>query len=201
MNTTNNPKKYDANFTAGGILYHEFISLRKILLSDDFVRLIKIEEEQNNLIGIATKSARKRIISEIVRRNNLVPNDFWTYFFDWNEKEQKLALFYLCLKAYPLILDIHFEVALKKFKVGSNLDAYDIQMRLDEIASFDDTVAAWSDSTLKKLNVQYRKALKDAGIYNGDVLYKPLNIGSVFWSYFEEINEAWFLEAGFMNKN
>ena len=162
--------------------------------------LIKIEEEQNNVMGVATKSARKRIISEIIRRNSFAQNNFWNHFFDWNENEQKLALFYLCLKAYSLIFGIHFEVSLKKFKVGSNLDAYDIQMRLDEIASFDDTVAEWSDSTLKKLNVQYRKALKDVGLYDGETLYKPLNIGSIFWSYFEEINEAWFLEACFMNK-
>ena len=191
--------KYDANFTAGGILFNEFTALENMLLSENFEKRITIEEEQNNVIGIATNSARKRIISEIKRRYNVVPNDFWIHFFEWNENEQKLALFYLCLKTYPLIFDIHFEVTLKKFKVGNPIDAYDIQMQIDEIASSDEDVATWSDSTYKKINVQYRKALKDVGLWNGERLIKTTNEGSLFWNYFEDHQEAWFLSACFKN--
>jgi hypothetical protein len=190
---------YDANFTAGGILFNEFISLEDMLLSENFVERICIEEEENNVMGVATNSARKRIISEIKRRYNVVPNDFWILFFGWNENEQKLALFFLCLKTYPLIFDIHFEVTLKKFKVGSSLNAYDIQMQIDEIASSDDGVASWSVSTLKKMNVQYRKALKDVGLWNGERFLEATNTSSQFWNYFEDHHEAWFLSACFKN--
>ena len=197
--TQDKSNKYDANFTAGGILYHEFFSLKEILLSENFNERIKIEEEQNDYIGVATNSARKRIISEIKRRYNNAPLDFWTHFFEWNEIEQKLALFFLCLKTYPLILDIHFEVALKKFKTGNKLNPYDIQMRMDEIASIDDEVSKWSDSTLKKINVQYRKAIKDIGIYNGTSLIRESKANTLFWNYFKNNNESWFLEACFIN--
>ncbi len=192
-------KKYDANFTAGGILHHEFFSLKEIILNENFNELINIEEEENKLMAVATKSARQRIISEIKRRYNNAPEDFWIHFFEWNEYEQKLALFYLCLKTYPLIFDIHFEVALKKYKVGSNLEAYDVQMRIDQISSFDDDVASWSESTLKKLNVQYRKALKDIGLYDGKKLISDVKATTMFWNYFQEHNEVWFLEACFKN--
>ena len=195
----NNNKKYDANFTAGGILFNEFTSLEDMLLSENFDERISIEEEENNVMGVATNSARKRIISEIKRRYNVAPEDFWIHFFGWDEHEQKLALFYLCLKTYPLIFDIHFEVTLKKYKVGSTLNAYDIQMRVDEIASSDEDVASWSDSTYKKINVQYRKALKDVGLLKGERLIKTTNEGSLFWSYFEDHQEAWFLTACFKN--
>jgi len=195
----NNSKKYDTNFAAGGILYHEFKSLQKILLSDNFDELIKNEIEQNSVIGIATNAARKRIISQIIKRYKCAPNGFWTQFFDWNENEQKLGLFYLCLKTYPLILDIHFEVGLKKYKTGSKLDAYDIQMRMDEIASADVNVAGWSDSTFKKLNTRYIKAIKDVGLFNGKTLQKPSGVSNIFWNYFENSNESWFLEACFIN--
>jgi hypothetical protein len=193
--------KYDANFTAGGILYNEFIALKEILISDKFNELIKIEEAQNNVIGIKTLGSRKRIISEIKRRYNNAPLDFWTHFFEWNEVEQKLALFFLCLKTYPLILDIHFEVALKKFKTGNKLNPYDIQMRMDEIASIDDEVSKWSEVTLKKLNIQYRKAIKDVGICNGTSLIRESKAGNLFWNYFKYNNENWFLEACFINSN
>jgi len=192
-------KKYDANFTAGGILFNEFMALEVLLLSENFEHGIAIEEEQNNVIGIATNSARKRIISEIKRRYNVAPNDFWIHFFGWNENEKKLALFYLCLKTYPLIFDIHFEVTLKKFKVGNPLNTYDIQMQIDEIASLDEDVATWSDSTYKKINEQYRKALKDVGLWNGERLLEATNTSSQFWSYFEDHQQVWFLSACFKN--
>ena len=129
----------------------------------------------------------------------MTPNDFWIYFFGWNENEQKLALFYLCLKTYPLIFDIHFEVTLKKFKLGAPLDTYSIQMQIDEIASSDEDVATWSDSTYKKINVQYRKALKDVGLWNGERLLEATNASSQFWNYFKDHQEGWFLSACFKN--
>lgn len=193
--------KYDANFTAGGLLFNEFKALEEMLVGVKFDQLIKQEEEENNKIGIATSSARKRVIFEIKRRHKAAPNDFWDHFYNWNEDEQKLALFYLCLKTYPLIMDIHLEIALKKYRIGAKLDAYDIQMRFEEIMSTDEEVASWSDATLKKLNVQYRKALRDAGLYSTSKrLQKPEKISTQFWNYFKEINEPWFLEACFMDR-
>lgn len=196
---TNENKKYDANFTAGGLLFNEFKALKRLLLSPDFKELIRVEEDQNNVIGIATNSARKRIISEIKRRYDQVNIDFWTHFFKWNEYDQKLGLFYLCLKTYPLVLDIHLEVALKKYRIGSSLKAYDIQMRIEEIMSYDDEVAKWSDATFKKINVQYRKVLRDIEMYNGNKLNSPYKASSIFWGYFKQNNEYWFLKACFID--
>jgi hypothetical protein len=191
--------KYDANFTAGGLLLNEFIGLKEILLSENFEEFLVQEEKENNVMGVATNSARKRIASEIKRRCNNSPIDFWPHFFEWDEIEQKLALFFLCLKTYPLILDIHFEVALKKFKTGSKMEPFDIQMRMDEIAANNIEVSKWSETTFKKINVQYRKAIKDVGLYNGSSLARESKANSLFWNYFKNINESWFLEACFIN--
>lgn len=189
---------YDANFTAGGLLFYEFNAIKNLLLSDNFMEEIHKEIENNNLIGIPTMSSRKRVIAEIKRRYSMAPIGFWHYFSQWNDKEMKFGLLYLCFKTYPLVLDIHIEVALKKFKIGNTMNAYDIQMRFDEISSKNDHVAKWSDKTLVKLNVQYRKVLKDTGIYDGNHLYRPVNISQTFWKYFEDLNEDWFLAACFI---
>ncbi len=191
-------KTYDANFTAGGLLLNEFKALESMLLGDSFIKEIEKEEESNSVIGITTMSARKRIIAEIKRRNSMAPIGFWNHFFQWNQLEMKFGLLYLCFKTYPLIMDIHIEVALKKFKTGNTMNAYDVQMRMDEIASKDDHVSQWSSSTLEKINVQYRKALKDAGLYDGNHLIRPLKVSPTFWRYFEEINEGWFITACFI---
>ncbi len=191
-------KTYDANFTAGGLLLNEFKVMSEMLLSDDFLNRLREEEETNKTIGIATMSARKRIIAEVKRRYIIAPKGFWNHFVQWNENEMKFGLLFLCFKVYPLILDIHIEVALKKFRTGNSLNAYDVQMRLDEIASKDEFVAKWSNQTLDKLNVQYRKAIKDVGIYDGLNLIIPHRISSTFWQYFEDIDESWFLTACFL---
>jgi hypothetical protein len=189
---------FDANFTAGGLLFNEFNSLENILLDDDFEGKIQLEEEKNSVIGITTMSARKRIIAEIIRRHSKAPIGFWNYFFQWNQQEQKFGLLYLCFKTYPLILDIHIEVALKKFKTGNTMSAFDVQMRLDEIAANNDYVGQWSSMTLGKINVQYRKAIKDVGIYDGHSLITPAKISPSYWKYYENLNESWFLTACFI---
>lgn len=191
-------KFYDANFTAGGLLLNEFKVLEKMLLGNQFDQEIHQEELHNNVIGIATMSARKRIISEIKRRCTMAPLGFWSHFFKWNEQEMKFGLLFLCFKTYPIVIDLHIEVALKKFITGNTMSAYDIQMRMDEIASKDEFVSKWSQSTIEKLNVQYRKALKDVGLYDGKQLLRPVHISLTFWQYFEDINEEWFLTACFL---
>lgn len=82
-------KTYDANFTAGGLLFNEFKALENILLGNNFDLKIQQEEEGNSVIGIATMSARKRIIAEIKRRHSMAPIGFWNYFFQWNQQELK----------------------------------------------------------------------------------------------------------------
>lgn len=191
-------KTYDTNFTAGGLLLNEFKALESILLGEYFSKEIQQEEEQNSIIGIATMSARKRIIAEIKRRHSMAPAGFWNHFFKWNLAEMKFGLLFLCFKTYPIVLDMHIEVALKKFKTGNTMSTYDLQMRLDEIASQDIFVSEWSQETLEKINVQYRKVIKDVGIYDGSHLIRPLKISPTFWQYFEDINEGWFLTTCFI---
>ena len=189
---------YDANFTAGGLLLNEFKALEVMLLGGSFGEDIKKEVQNNSVIGITTMSARKRIIAEINRRYSVAPIGFWDYFFQWNEQEMTFGLLYLCLKTYPIVMDIHIEVAIKKFVTGNTMNAYDIQMRLDEVASKDEYVSKWSIITLEKINVQYRKVIKDVGLYKGNNLIRPTQILPKFWQYFEQINEGWFITACFI---
>lgn len=98
-------------------------------------------------------------------------------------------------------MDIHIDVSLKKYRIGAKLEAYDIQMRFEEIMSYKEEVASWSMLTFKKLNVQYRKALRDAGLLKKETLQRPMKASNHFWDYFSEINETWFLKACFMDKN
>lgn len=190
--------KYDANFTAGGLFVNEFNNLREYLVNDDFEEVVRKDVDENKLLAISTLSARKRISSELIRRQQTMPKDFWVFFQDLLERESKLALFYVCLQTYPIVFDIHFQVSVRKFKLGDTVEEYDVQMRLDELASQSDEVDSWSETTIKKINVQYRKALKDAGLYDGKYLKRPNIESDQFWEYFKDKSNNWFLEACFM---
>jgi hypothetical protein len=192
-----NRKKYDANFTAGGLLFREFTSIASILTSNNFIDQIHEESKLNLFLGIQTESARKRVISEIKRRYEIVDESFWKWFSNNREKEQKLALFYVCLKTYSIVLDLHLEVAVKKYRTGSNLDSYSIQMRIHELVAINEEMGDWSTSTLDKINSQYRTTLKDCGLLNGETLIPQSNISDLFWGYFEDIEQGWFKEMCF----
>lgn len=190
-------KLYDANFTAGGLLLDEFIALEGIMGAPDAHERLKREEEANEFMAVKTLGARKRILTELKRRNDVAPEGFWSWYYSLSKPEQALAAFYLCLKAYRLVLDLHMELGVKKYRIGSDLKAYDVALFLDGIAGADEGVATWSPMTLDKLNGQYRTALKDAGLLEKDQLGKVFGIPQSFWDFFMQRGEGWFLEACF----
>jgi len=193
-----NKTTYDASFTVGGILYNEFSNLKNYLLAEDFENIIKNDIEENKLLAIATLSARKRIVLEIIRRHKIMSPIFWNFFQNLNESESKLALFFVSLKTYPIVFDLHFQVTVNRWKLGLELTEYDIQMRLDELSSTSVDVENWSKTTIRKINTRYRKAIEEAGLYTKETVHKPLNISQSFWAYFKENDEIWFLDACFM---
>ena len=146
--------KYETNFSARGLLNKEFNRITSLLVEDDFIPRIKEEIKVNELIGIPTEQARKRAIQEIIRRYEAVPKSFWTWFVNLTPSESKLALFYVCLKTYPIVLDFHLEVALKKYRTGSDLNAFSIQMRVDELSAKHEEIESWSETTINKINSQ-----------------------------------------------
>ncbi|MGK0363402.1 MAG: hypothetical protein ACI85O_000447 [Saprospiraceae bacterium] len=192
---------YSASYTAAALLADEFQSIRSFLTASDFEVLIDQEAIENNYLQIKTETSRKRIVLEMKKRYHAVPENFWNFTETLNDAEFKLALFYICLKTYTLVMDFHVEVALRKWDLGfTELDNYELQMRLDEIASMDDEVYDWSDVTKKKVIRGYKTMLKQANLLKNDTLHKPRTINPHFWDYFIENAETWFIEACFYRK-
>lgn len=194
--------KYTGSFTAGALLLHEFVVIQPFMQDENLNDLLALEIKQNKFLAIKTEAARKRIVREMKIRIQNAPSTFWPFFYNLPDTEQRLSLFYLCLKSYLLIFDFHFEVVVPKWRLHlKDLDNYDIQMRMDRIASSDETVYNWTDQTKKKLITKYRKILQEAGLMRDDKLIKPEGINSEFWQYFIQLNEPWFIEACFYNIN
>jgi len=187
---------YSASFTAGSLLHKETTALLPLLLSGDAENLIKEEIKQNNLLKINSENSRKRTVSEIVKRLSYVNNLFWKTYANQTESEQKLMLFYLCLKAYKLMFDFHFNVTVKQWNSSIQETApYLYNMRLSEIGSKDETVDKWTDLTKEKVVSVYMKILKDIMMLDDNNKLKAINVPNAFFRYFVKNQELWFLDA------
>ena len=193
---------YTAAFTSASLLHTEHLVMESLLCTNNFSELIAAEIKNNAFLKVKTQAGRKRITQELIKRNASATEGFWDFFFSISEQEQKLGLFFLCLKTYKLLMDFHLEVVLKKWKTKSlHLDVVDLQMRLDEIASEYEDVSAWSEVTQRKTITVYKRMLTEAGLLKKKELIRPAGITSLFWDYFIEKGEGWFIEACFHNRH
>lgn len=192
---------YTSSFTVAALLYQEFMASKDILQQENFVELINQERKENKFLGIKTEIGRKRVVTEIKKRYAVVDKVFWEYFSEQSSTEQKLSLFYTALKAYLLAFDLHFEVVVKKWKtLDTQLELFDLQMRIDELSSMHEQIDSWSESTKRKLLTNYMRMLREAGLMQKNTLTKPVGVSDDFWKYYVKKGEVWFLEACFLSK-
>lgn len=156
------------------------------------------ERSANAIVGIKTDGARKRILQEVWRRYQAVPIEFWSHFYSCSRREQQLALFYVVLKTYALIRDLHFDLAVKRHRTSGILGSFDVTAYMDGVAGRDDEVATWSQATLDKLSSQYRTVLSDCGLWENEQLIPASHLSEPFKTFYTSAGEGWFLEACFL---
>lgn len=193
--------KYNGTFSSNGILFNETVRLVQILKSDDVEGGLANEIIENKLLQINSETTRGRAVREIRKRNKYAEIGFWNHFDQSSEHEQRLLFFYLCLKTYRILFDLHFTVTIKKFHVDSTLpDNFYFKMAVDELASENVVVAGWSETTLVKTFSNYRSLLRVAGLLVGERLKRP-TANPEFWEKFKQKKDLWFLEACFQPIN
>lgn len=189
--------KYNGTFSSNGILFSETKRVLEILKGDDVNEDLKKEVIENNLLQINSEETRGRAVREIKKRNKFVTKDFWEHFDLSTENEQSLLFFYLCLKTYRILFDLHFMVTVKRNFIDSTIpDTFNYKMAVDELASNNEKVAGWSESTLKKTLSNYRSLMRVSGLLKGKALVTPF-LNDSFWDQFKDKGEFWFLEACF----
>jgi hypothetical protein len=193
--------KYNGTFSSNGILFNETISLVQILKSDNVEEGLAKEVKENELLQINSEATRGRAVREIRKRNKYTETGFWDRFDQSTEPEQRLLFFHLCLKTYRILFDLHFLVTVKRFYIDSTLpETFYYKMAVDELASGNEKVAAWSETTLIKTLSNYRSLLRVSGLLKGVMLTSP-NVDDSFWDQFKTNGEIWFLEACFQPIN
>lgn len=191
--------KYNGTFSANGVLFNETIRLVDVLKSEEVDVGLAKDIKENKLLQINSEETRGRAIREIRKRNRFAETGFWEDFSLHTEKEQRILFFYLCLKTYRILFDLHFLVTVKRYHIDSTMpETFYYKMATDELASENKTVAAWSETTLTKTLSNYRSLLRVSGLLKGDQLSTPY-VAVSFWDQFKVKNEFWFLEACFQS--
>ena len=198
MNKYNSP--YTAAITGCSFLYYEFKRILPILMSADAEQLLKDEVENNQILQINSRKARRTFVLEFNRRFAAVPLHSWQAWQGWSEEGQRAGLFYAILKTYKLVFDLHFNVAIKRWNsVDHQLAKFDIMMEFNEIAAHDEFVDSWSDNTKDRCAGAYRTILRQAGL----MTEKTNELQSIHpddseLEYYFRSGEEWFLEACFL---
>jgi hypothetical protein len=195
-NIINSP--YSAAFTAGSLMHAETNAILPLLMSADSDELIAEEIRNNNRLLINSEKSRQRKVAEIRRRFNICPNSFWAYYGQLSETVQPIFLFFVCLKTYKLLFDIHFNVTTRLWNQGkTTVELFDYEMAYEEIGSKDSFVDSWSALTKKKCISVYLTMLKQAGFIKDETYTRP-SISDDELVYFVKAGESWFLEACFV---
>lgn len=191
---------YSAAFTGGGFLFVEMDGLLPLFLSPDSAELVKEEIAKNEILHINSESSRKRIVAELKRRFDAVPTEFWTRYGGLNDKVRKVSLFYVLLKTYKILFDLHVNVTVKRWQCSkTSVSLPDMRMEFNKIASRDEFVSSWSEETRDKVTSSYLTILRKVGILdaNSDGL-RRVPLTSIDSTYFIEQGESWFFEACLM---
>jgi hypothetical protein len=136
----------------------------------------------------------------VERRLENVGRDIWSDFQQRTQAEQRVVLYYACMKTYALVADIHMNAVLPAWRsITQELHRSDIQRFLDEQVTAHPEIDDWSETTHDKVQQVVRKMLRQVGLLDGDRLQR-LQLPRSFWARFVRAGDVWFLEAMFLSE-
>jgi len=177
--------------------FYEMNAVIPYLLEDNSRVMIKRLEEDASILKIQSLSARKRTLSEIVKRYKTMPSSFWESYLQLDEQSQRLDLFFVILKTYKLLFDFQINYLLDKYNSASPVFSSDeVLIALNEIGANDELVDSWTDETKKKIVSVYLVMLKQMGFVNGENSeISRLDIDKEKYVRYIKLGEDWFLQA------
>lgn len=195
----NNKKKspYSAALTGCGFMWEEMTNLLPILMSDNSEELLKKEIVENNHLMMYKEKTRARVMAEFKRRYNTLPRHFWEKYLDLSQEAKIVAMYYVNLKTYKILFDLHLNLVLKKWNsVQQSITSADVIMEMHQIAANDEFVESWSDHTKKKIASSFLSFLRKAGfILERTSNLIPIQLSDQEFSFYLELGETWYLEA------
>lgn len=139
-------------------------SLRKEGYSDKEIRNKSYEE---NIFQARSENAKVKVASGVISRMNMLDNYIIDMLVNCNMETAKQIVIYAIMKDDKFFFDYMNEIykdkiILKDYKIQDSDVKIFIQRKQEQIPE----VAAWVETTVKRLTSQYSTYLKDAGFIN-----------------------------------
>lgn len=194
------PNKYSASFTSGALLFDETEAILHFFQNhseDEASQLILT----NEFLKINTLISRKKKVSEIRKRMEAVPPNYWDFYDRLKSKdEKKVFLYFVCLKKYALIRDFHLEIVLNKWRqLDTTIDKSDVLRFLKWASDKHPEIDEWTANSLDKIAQIINLMLKETGLLVKGKL-QQIYFPADFWMFFVDKGESWFLEAMLLSK-
>ena len=179
----------------------EMTSCLPLLMDENSEELMQREVKDGNILLMKSQQTRYRASVEFKRRYASVPTDFWTKYLDMNRQQQLMAMYYVCLKTYRILFDLHINVALKKWKSANRkVTKNDAQNEIYEIAANDEFVDSWSEETKDRVASSFLTFMRRAGFLDEtDTLQAP-KLQDADYRIYLELGDSWFLQACFLEQ-
>ena len=186
--------KYTASMTGCGFVFNEFNAVLPLLMQPNGKDLLKQEVKENKFLMMNSEKTRQRCASELLKRYNAVPFEFWEYYTSLSEEDKKVALLFPILQAYAILKELHENVVVSQWcSIDKTLTDRDLLLQIYNISSCDEFVDSWSDLTKEKIVSWYQTVLVQVGILSrNNQKLSPVRLTDDSW--FVNNGEMWFLE-------
>ncbi|PKK90020.1 MAG: hypothetical protein CVV64_11915 [Candidatus Wallbacteria bacterium HGW-Wallbacteria-1] len=157
--------EYSANLTSNSFLLFESIETARLLVSGLSWDECKAQIDAENLYNYTSRKWISQKFNAIKRRFLRLNADLITLIAQGDHSTAALTTLYAIFKHEPIFGEFLTEVFLEKGRrSGKALGPADLHLFLNEKATLDSRVAAWKDSTRKKLWDVFRRILVKAGL-------------------------------------
>jgi hypothetical protein len=193
------PIEYRITFTAGGLLTEETRAVISYL-NEENIASLSSEVKHSQHLQTNSESARSRIVWELNKRYEESGQHVFDVFKDSNLQQQKILIFYTCMKVYQILFDFMFGPVNDKWLTRDlQLSKTDVERFLDAQSSTHPEVDRWAATTREKVTTVIIRMLNEVGLLMDGNL-QTVEAPDHFWKHFVDFGDAWFLQAMLLNK-
>ena len=190
---------YSASLTGCSFMLDEMTACLPLLMDDNSEELISREISESNILKMKSLQTRRRAFVEFKRRFDAVPLKFWDRYLNMEKPQQQVAMYFVCLKAYRILFDLHINVALKKWSSANRiLTKRDAMAEIYEIASNDAFVDDWSDETKDRVASSFLTFMRRAELLDAKGMLQAPRLNDNDYRIYFEMGQDWFLQACFL---
>ncbi|WP_251420896.1 MULTISPECIES: DUF1819 family protein [Lactococcus] len=160
--------RYSGALTAEQFLFHEMRIVAKKYLEKQLIEKIISEVKKDNLFQYPTERQVSRMVRACFKRANLLDNDkLVAEIINAPTDVAKQINLYSIMRYNRLVWEFMVDVVGEKYRQNDDtLTVKDINEFFTRLQEQNDSVASWSEATIKKLSQVLRKCLVEVEILN-----------------------------------